>query len=82
MAYGKDEGLSDSPFRAVFQDRDGHVWLGGDEDSTGRMDTSFIVIPGVTRDWHDRPNERWRHVVWRNRRCVSLALGRVDPVQD
>ena len=29
-AYAKDEGLSDSTFRAVFQDRDGRVWLGGD----------------------------------------------------
>ena len=29
-AYGKDEGLSDLPFRAVFQDREGRIWLGGD----------------------------------------------------
>jgi signal transduction histidine kinase/ligand-binding sensor domain-containing protein len=30
-AYGKDEGLSDSPFGAVFQDRDGRIWLSGDD---------------------------------------------------
>jgi PAS domain S-box-containing protein len=29
-AYGKDEGLSDSFFSTVFQDRDGRIWLGGD----------------------------------------------------
>jgi len=29
-AYGKDEGLSDSLFQTVFQDRDGRIWLGGD----------------------------------------------------
>jgi ligand-binding sensor domain-containing protein len=29
-AYGKDEGLSDSPFRTVFQDREGRIWMGGD----------------------------------------------------
>ena len=29
-AYGKDEGLSDSNFSSVFQDREGRIWLGGD----------------------------------------------------
>jgi len=29
-AYGKDEGVSDSSFSTVFQDREGRVWLGGD----------------------------------------------------
>ena len=29
-AYGKNEGLSDSSFNTVFQDREGRVWLGGD----------------------------------------------------
>ncbi|MBV8051354.1 MAG: hypothetical protein JOZ80_09210 [Acidobacteriaceae bacterium] len=29
-AYGKDEGLSDSNFSSVFQDRQGRIWLGGD----------------------------------------------------
>jgi signal transduction histidine kinase/ligand-binding sensor domain-containing protein len=30
IAYGKDEGLSDAGFNAVFQDRGGRIWLGGD----------------------------------------------------
>jgi PAS domain S-box-containing protein len=29
-AYAKGEGLSDSSFNTVFQDREGRVWLGGD----------------------------------------------------
>lgn len=29
-AYGKQEGLSDSSFSTVFQDREGRIWLGGD----------------------------------------------------
>ena len=29
-AYGKEEGLSDSSFNTVFQDREGRIWLGGD----------------------------------------------------
>ncbi len=29
-AYGKNEGLSDSNFSSVFQDREGRIWLGGD----------------------------------------------------
>ncbi len=29
-AYAKDEGLSDSSFNTVFQDREGRIWLGGD----------------------------------------------------
>ena len=29
-AYGKREGLSDESFNAIFQDRDGRLWLGGD----------------------------------------------------
>jgi PAS domain S-box-containing protein len=29
-AYGKAEGLSDAGFNAVFQDREGRIWLGGD----------------------------------------------------
>ena len=45
-AYGKAEGLSDSSFNAVFQDREGRVWLGGDLlywfDWHG-----FHLIPGV-----------------------------------
>ena len=29
-AYTKDEGLSDLPFRTVFQSRDDRIWVGGD----------------------------------------------------
>jgi signal transduction histidine kinase/ligand-binding sensor domain-containing protein len=29
-AYAKDEGLSDSSFNTVFQDREDRIWLGGD----------------------------------------------------
>jgi len=29
-AYGRNEGLSDSNFSSVFQDREGRIWLGGD----------------------------------------------------
>ena len=29
-AYGKEEGLSDSNFSSVFQDKEGRIWLGGD----------------------------------------------------
>ena len=29
-AYGREEGLSDSEFGSVFQDRDGRIWLGGE----------------------------------------------------
>jgi signal transduction histidine kinase/ligand-binding sensor domain-containing protein len=28
-AYGREEGLSDTEFFSVFQDRDGRIWLGG-----------------------------------------------------
>jgi protease-4 len=37
-AYGKAEGLSDSPFRAVFQDREGRVWLGAQAKQNGLVD--------------------------------------------
>jgi signal transduction histidine kinase/ligand-binding sensor domain-containing protein len=30
-AFGKKEGLSDASFNSVFQDREGRIWLGGDE---------------------------------------------------
>ena len=81
-AYGKDEGLSDSPFRAVFQDRDGRIWLGGD---AARLLVRWASVSSCSRpggDWHDRPNKRWRPVVRRIRRGVSLAIRRADPVQD
>jgi PAS domain S-box-containing protein len=29
-AYGKEEGLTDSSFSAVYQDREGRIWLGGE----------------------------------------------------
>jgi PAS domain S-box-containing protein len=45
-AYGKQEGLSDSSFSAVFQDREGRIWLGGDSLYwyDGR---EFHLLPGV-----------------------------------
>jgi signal transduction histidine kinase/ligand-binding sensor domain-containing protein len=45
-SYTKDEGLSDLPFRTVFQDRDGRIWLGG--DLLYRFDgNQFHQIPGM-----------------------------------
>ena len=46
-AYGKDEGLSDSPFRAVFQDRDGRIWLGGDAAVYWFDGHRFHLVPGL-----------------------------------
>jgi hypothetical protein len=45
-AYAKDEGLSDSSFNTVFQDREGRIWLGGDflYWSDGHR---FHLFPGV-----------------------------------
>lgn len=46
IAYGKQEGLSDTSFRVVFRDREGRLWLGGDllywSDERG-----FHLVPGV-----------------------------------
>ena len=79
-AYGKDEGLSDSAFRAVLQDRDGRIWLGG--ESLYWFDGhQFHLVPGLTQIRHHRPNKRWRPVFRRIRRTVSLAIGRADPLQ-
>jgi len=46
-AYGKDEGLSDSNFSSVFQDRQGRIWMGGDllYWFDGRR---FHRVPGIT----------------------------------
>ena len=45
-AYGKDEGLSDSSFNTVFQDREGRIWLGG--GSLYWFDGHrFHLLPGV-----------------------------------
>ena len=45
-AYGKGEGLSDSNFSSVFQDREGRIWLGG--DSLYQFDGHrFHLVPGV-----------------------------------
>ena len=45
-AYGSEEGLSNSSFSALFQDRQGRFWLGGDSLywSDGRR---FHLFPGV-----------------------------------
>lgn len=45
-AYGKNEGLSDSPFRAVFQERDGRIWLAAD-DSLYWFDGQFHLVPDM-----------------------------------
>ena len=45
-AYGKDEGLSDAGFNAVFQDREGRIWLGGDALYWFDGDR-FHLFPGV-----------------------------------
>jgi len=46
IAYGKKEGFSDSGFNAVFQDREGRIWLGG--DSLYWFDGhQFHLFPGV-----------------------------------
>ena len=45
-AYGKDEGLSNSGFNAVFQDREGRIWLGGDSLYWFDGDR-FHLFPGV-----------------------------------
>ena len=47
-AYGKDEGLSDSPFRTVFQDREGRMWLGGDDGLYWSDGNQFHQVPGLT----------------------------------
>ena len=46
-AYAKDEGLSDTGFNTVFQDREGRIWLGGDllYWFDGHR---FHLFPGVT----------------------------------
>lgn len=45
-AYGKAEGLSDSSIEAVFQDREGRVWVGG--ESLYRFDgRRFQRVPGL-----------------------------------
>ena len=48
MAYGKLEGLSDSPFRAVFQDREGRMWLAGDAAVFWFDRNQFHLTPGLT----------------------------------
>jgi PAS domain S-box-containing protein len=46
-AYGSREGLADVGFNAVFQDREGRTWLGG--DALYRYDRDgFRLVPGVT----------------------------------
>ena len=45
-AYGKNEGLSDTGFNVVFEDREGRIWLGG--DSLYWFDGNrFHLFPGV-----------------------------------
>lgn len=49
MAYGNDEGLSDAPFRAVFQDAEGRIWLGGDDGIYWFDEHTFHKIPGLAQ---------------------------------
>jgi hypothetical protein len=46
-AYGSREGLADVGFNAVFQDREGVTWLGGDVLYRSDRD-GFHLVPGVT----------------------------------
>ncbi len=48
-AYGKDEGLSDAPFRAVFQDREARIWLGGDDGIYWFDGNTFNRVPGLAQ---------------------------------
>ena len=47
-AYAKTEGLSDSPFRTVFQDREGRIWLGGDDSLYWFDGRNFHRVPGMS----------------------------------
>ena len=47
-AYSKEEGLSDSPFRTVFQDREGRIWLGGDDSLYWFDGRRFHRLPGLS----------------------------------
>ena len=47
-AYSKEEGLSDSPFRTVFQDREGRIWLGGDDSLYWFDGRGFHRLPGLS----------------------------------
>ena len=45
-AYGSREGLADVGFNAVFRDREGRTWLGGDALYRSDRD-GFLLVPGV-----------------------------------
>jgi ligand-binding sensor domain-containing protein len=51
IAYAKENGLSDSPFNAVFEDREGRIWLGGDDSLywfDGRRFHVLSDLPNIT----------------------------------
>ena len=57
-AYGREEGLSDSEFFSVFQDRDGRIWLGGKIALLVRREpVSSLPRPGGRA--RDSPDTRW-----------------------
>ena len=47
-AYTKENGLSDSPFRTVFQDRESRIWLGGDDALYWYDRRAFHLLPGLS----------------------------------
>jgi signal transduction histidine kinase/ligand-binding sensor domain-containing protein len=93
-AYAGNEGLSDSQFGAVFQDREGRVWLGG--DSLFWFDGSrFCRFPGVadiravaqTRDgdlWFGGSGGlyRWRSGVLSRFKIQAPAVNRIYQDQE
>ena len=48
IAYTKENGLSDSPFRTVFQDREGRIWVGGDDSLYWFDGRRFHLLPGLS----------------------------------
>lgn len=48
IAYTKENGLSDSPFRTVFEDREGRIWVGGDDSLYWFDGRRFHLMPGLS----------------------------------
>ena len=60
-AFGKEEGLSDTGFNAVFQDRERRIWLGGDSLYwfDGRQFHSFPGVMNVRAIAQTRDGDLW-----------------------